>query len=66
MSHGPRDRVRHWRCRSAVGLIYGILQYKARNRKNDAITEEATREQYAHPETYDERREELKKKLHPS
>ena len=50
----------------AVGLIYGILQYKARNRKNDAITEEATREQYAHPETYDERREELKKKLHPS
>lgn len=43
-----------------------MVQSKTRNRANDKITEDATREEYAHPDTYPERREELKKKLKPS
>jgi hypothetical protein len=49
-----------------AAIAYGAIQYKTRNRANDRVTEEATREQYAHPETYNDRREELKKKLRPS
>lgn len=47
-------------------LVYGMVQYKTRNRANDRITEEATREEYAHPDTYAQKREELKKELRPS
>ena len=47
-------------------LVYGMWQYKTRNRANDRITDEATREQYTHPDSYPERREELNKELRSS
>ena len=50
----------------AIGLIWAIIYYRRRNRANDPITEKATHEMYKHPETYPEKREELKKKIHPS
>ena len=42
-------------------LVYGLVKYYTRNKANDRITEQATREQYEHPRSYDdERREALK------
>ena len=35
----------------ALGLVYGIVSYYTRNRRNDALTEDATREQYDHENT---------------
>jgi hypothetical protein len=35
----------------ALGLVYGIVSYYTRNRVNDALTEDATREQYDHENT---------------
>ena len=35
----------------ALGLVYGIVNYYTRNRRNDALTEDATREQYDHEST---------------
>ena len=32
----------------AVGLVYGVYSYYTRNRRNDALTEDATRAQYDH------------------
>ncbi|HYE47880.1 MAG TPA: hypothetical protein VEA44_19085 [Caulobacter sp.] len=50
-----------------LALAYGLWKYYTRNKANDAVTEQATREQYEHPESYDNaRREELKDKLRPS
>ena len=50
-----------------LALAYGLWKYYTRNKANDAVTEQATREQYEHPESYDnERREELRDKLRPS
>lgn len=48
-----------------LGLAWGSWRYHTRNKANDRITEEATRELYKHPETYDETAEELKKQLRP-
>ena len=50
----------------AIALAYGLWRYHSRNRAKDAITEEATRELYRHPETYDRKREDLKKRIRPS
>ena len=47
------------------GLIWGMTQYKTRNRANDRITEAATREEYRHPETYSQTREALKRQVKP-
>jgi hypothetical protein len=33
-------------------IIYGVLRDKTRDKRNDAITEAATKEQYEHPERY--------------
>jgi hypothetical protein len=49
-----------------LGLMWGVYQSKTRNRRNDKITEEAVRQRRRHPETYDRKREELKKKVEPS
>jgi hypothetical protein len=50
-----------------VGAFAWALIRKAnRNRANDRIAEQATHELYEHPETYPERREELKKEVRPS
>jgi hypothetical protein len=48
------------------GIIWGVRDYKTRNRRNDRITEEAVRERYKHPETYEQKAEELRRKVEPS
>jgi hypothetical protein len=47
-------------------LVYGIVQSKRRNRANDPITEAATREEYDHPDTYRQTREQLNRQIRPS
>jgi hypothetical protein len=37
---------------AAIG--YGVYRDKTRNRRNDALTDAATREQYQHPKRYQE------------
>lgn len=49
-----------------VVLIWGMVQYKRRNRANDPITEKATEVLYDDPEHYDEKREDLVKDIKPS
>lgn len=49
-----------------IALAYGAWSYHTRNKANDRVTEEATRELYKHPDTYDRKREELKKRVRPS
>jgi hypothetical protein len=36
-----------------AALIWATLQYRARNRTNDPVTEEATRELFEKPGSYD-------------
>jgi hypothetical protein len=36
-----------------AALIWATLQYRARNRANDPVTEEATRELFEKPDSYD-------------
>lgn len=42
-----------------VALVFGLLQYARRDPRNIPVTEEATRELYKHPETYDQVRPEF-------
>lgn len=35
----------------ALGIVYGLVSYYTRNRRNDALTDDATREQYDHGST---------------
>lgn len=49
-----------------LALVYGFWRYKTRNKANDPVTEEATRELYDDPEHYEENREALKKDIRPS
>jgi hypothetical protein len=37
-------------------LAWGTWQYNHRNRINDRVTEEATRELYEHPNSYDKQK----------
>jgi hypothetical protein len=39
-----------------VVLIWGMVQYKTRNRANDRVTEKAAEKLYDNPETYDQKR----------
>ncbi len=48
-----------------AAIAYGLYRYHTRNKRNDPVTEEATRALYDNPETYDERREELNKEIRP-
>ena len=48
------------------GLMWGFFQQKSRNRANDRVSEEATRAQYDHPDTYAADEAELKKQVRPS
>jgi hypothetical protein len=34
----------------ALAIAWGFIQYRRRNRAMDKVTEEATREEYDHPE----------------
>jgi hypothetical protein len=36
-----------------AALIWGTLQYRARNRANDPVTEQAARDLFERPATYD-------------
>jgi hypothetical protein len=47
-------------------LAYGMWSSHTRNRANDALTEKATHELHAHPDTYPETRAELEKEVRPS
>lgn len=38
-------------------IIYGVYRDKTRNKRTDAVTEAATREQYEHPERYQQTQE---------
>lgn len=50
-----------------VALVYGMIQYKTRNRANDRITEKATETLYDDPAGYtDQTRDEFKKDIKPS
>jgi hypothetical protein len=49
-----------------AAIVYGAWRNLTRNRANDPITEEATREEFEDPGSYPQRREALKKRLHPS
>jgi hypothetical protein len=39
-----------------VALIWGMIQYKTRNRANDRVTEKAADTLYDNPETYERKR----------
>lgn len=50
-----------------VVLVYGMVQYKTRNRANDRVTEKAAKTLYDDPATYTEQtRDDLKKEVRPS
>jgi hypothetical protein len=48
-----------------VALAWGAARYRSRNRANDRIAEQATRELYTDPEHYDEKRAELNRQVKP-
>ena len=45
-------------------LVWGVTQYKTRNKANDRVTEAATRDEYDRPDTYDQDR--FKDQVRPS
>ena len=49
-----------------VVLIYGMIQYKTRNRANDRVSEAATKALYDDPGRYPEKRDALKQDVEPS
>ena len=49
-----------------AALVWGVIQYKTRNKANDPITEAATREEYDHPDRYPEEEEEFREQIRPS
>jgi hypothetical protein len=49
-----------------AALVWGITQYKRRNRANDAITEQATRAEYDRPATYDREEQSFRDRVRPS
>ena len=49
-----------------AGLVWGITQYKRRNRANDPLTEAATRAEYDPPDTYEHEQQAFKDQVRPS
>lgn len=47
-------------------LIWGMVQYRRRNRANDPVTEKATEALYDDPDTYEAKRKDLEKEVRPS
>lgn len=43
-----------------LALAWGLFRYRTRNKANDRITEEATRQEYDHPASYGRREEALR------
>jgi hypothetical protein len=50
----------------AAALVWGLTQYRRRNRANDPITEAATRDEYDHPDTSEKREEAFRSRTRPS
>lgn len=50
----------------AAALVWGIVQYRTRNKANDPLTEAATREEYDHPDRYQQEQDDFKKRIRPS
>lgn len=44
----------------AAALVWGVMSYNRRNRANDPVTEEATRELYANTDTYGSKEDKLR------
>jgi hypothetical protein len=49
-----------------AALIWGMIQYKTRNRANDRVTDKAAEALFDNPETYDRKRPSLKDEVRPS
>jgi hypothetical protein len=50
-----------------LGMAWAVIDYKRRNRANDKLSEEATRQQYNDPDRYqDQVRPELERKVKPN
>ena len=49
-----------------IALVWGITQYKSRNKANDPLTEAATREEYDHPDTYQQKEDDFRDRVRPS
>lgn len=49
-----------------AALVWGVVQYKRRNRANDAVTEAATRAEYNNPDTYEDRQDRFRDQVRPS
>lgn len=47
-------------------LVWGVTQYRRRNRANDPVTEDATRAEYDHPDTYDRDEQKFRDRVRPS
>lgn len=43
-----------------VAIVWGVMAYNRRNRANEPVTEEATRQLYANTDTFGEKEEELR------
>jgi hypothetical protein len=48
-----------------LGLAWGLWSYHTRNRANDVITEEATRQAYQRPDSYAQDKPDLERRLRP-
>lgn len=47
-------------------MIWGATQYARRNKAKDRLTEDATRAEYSHPETYPREKDEIERRIRPS
>lgn len=50
----------------AAALVWGVVQYRTRNKANDPLTEAATREEYDHPDRYQDEQDDFKNQVRPS
>ncbi len=48
-----------------AALAYGAWRYHSRDRRNDPVSDEAARELYDHPDTYDQRKQGLDCQIKP-
>ncbi len=62
-----------WELLYAVGaallgaaIIFGLVRYYRRDRRNDAVTEAATHEEYQHPDRYDRSEDAFRDKARPT
>jgi len=49
-----------------AALVWGITQYKRRNRANDPLSEAATRAEYDRPDTYQHEEQTFRDQVRPS